>query len=755
MLLLKGWSFILIIENAKEQTLFSSEDENKVLEPEIVEDGVLTSLPLSVQNAIFSQSSAGNGDYDIVPVNEYNQVNQAPNMVMSTSLLSFNAQRLLRTVIGLISDNDKPGKAYTFTIEDYRRLYKLKGYPSNQLLKAGEELGKRFTLRDPANPEEDGVVMGWIDYIRIKEGIVTVRFLPELLRVYQSWRTFSYNLGNTKAFQISYTFSFYEYCLSVLKNNTSVVFYMPLSELWNFFKLENRYKKENGEYEYSNFKRRVLKKIELDINGSDPSVNPCNINIRFKDKKSGRKVVGVTFSVSRVSFDQQAPEKVTNPFYDRLRPDTKTYYDAALAANIDAAEIERSIISYSEEGFRRIMEYNLTKNKDKSSFYWLACIRNGWVDNRSQNRFSFYNINKSVQAELANYNDYNLFVRSLEEPKLVVLFRYIGKVFSKDSPQLGDYMNKKSVKAILNDEGYMIFILEIVKDIVRNESPKEFYDWFIEWEDSRLHHSVISLNNTPVSSSAKSFESPSLLSVPASELDTGNIMESRTSIVSKLESEGITDKKILATLLEHTDEYILANIDYCVKHYRDKRRQSDISGAIISAIKNDYAGYQVELKNKIKKKRNADAEIAEGIAQAAAEADVSAKIGDATEDELKFMLEEFSSSGQERLKAIVEKESERRQREAEIQELRDYFFRLSDMEQADIFITAKTANSAAFKYAKGITSYDSMWDSHALVGFMIKATKDFMKEHPLSKSAGSLEELDARLGEDKKLLEEQ
>ena len=31
---------------------------------------------------------------------------------------------------------------------------------------------------------------------------------------------------------------------------------------------------------------------------------------------------------------------------------------------------------------------------------------------------------------------------------------------------------------------------------------------------------------------------------------------------------------------------------------------------------------------------------------------------------------------------------------------------------------------------------------------MIKATKDFMKEHPLPKSAGSLEELDARLGDE-------
>lgn len=738
----------MIIENTKEQTLFSSDDVDKVFEPEFVEDGVMTSLPLSVQNAIFSQSPAGNGDYNIASVNEYNQVNQAPNMVMSTSLLSFNAQRLLRTVIGLISDNDKPGKAYTFTVEDYRRLYKLKGYPSNQLLKAGEELGQRFTLRDPANPEEDGVVMGWIDYIRIKEGIVTVRFLPELLRVYQSWRTFSYNLGNIKAFQISYTFSFYEYCLSVLKNNTSVVFYMSLSELWNFFKLEDRYKKENGEYEYSNFKRRVLKKIELDINGSDPSVNPCNINIRFKDKKSGRKVVGVTFSVSRVSFDQQAPEKVTNPFYDRLRPDTKTYYDAALAANIDAAEIERSIISYSEEGFRKIMEYNLTKNKNKSSFYWLACIRNGWVDNRSQDRFSFYNINKSVQAELANYNDYNLFVRSLEEPKLVVLFRYIGKVFYKDSPQLGDYMNKKSVKAILADDGYMIFILEIVKDIVRNESPKEFYNWFVEWEDSRLHHSVISLNDTTISSVAESFEPFALPGAPAPESNSENIEEARSSIVLKLESEGITDKKILATLLEHTDEYILANIDYCIKHYRDKRRQSDISGAIISAIKNDYAGYQLGLKNKVQKKRDVDAEIAEAIAQADAEADVSAKTDSATDDELKLMLEEFSSSGQKRLKAIVEKEAGRRQRESEIQKLRDYFFGLSDADQADIFITAKTANSAAFQYAKGITSYDSMWDSRALVGFMIKATKDFIKDHPLPEPAESLEELDARLGKE-------
>lgn len=725
-------------KNSEEQVLFPSADEpSEVLEVEVVDDDSPSSLPASVQNTFLAQNVADNY---IVPVNEYNLVNQSPNMIMTTSLLSFNAQRLLRTVIGLISDNDKPGKVYTFTIEDYKRLYNLKGYPSQQIMRAGVELGQRFKLSDPANPSTDGIVIGWIDSVQVKEGIVTVRFLPELLQLYRSWRTFSYNLGNTKDFQVSYTFSFYEYCLSVLKNNTSVVFYMNLKELWDFFKLGNRYMKNETEYEYSNFKRRVLKKIELDINGSDPAINPCNINLKFKDKKSGKKVVGVTFSVSRVAYDQKAPEKVSNPFYDGLRPDTKAYYDAALSANIDAVEIERSIINYRQEGFRQIMEYNLTKNKDKGSFYWLACLRNGWVDNRSQNRFSFKNIDKSVRLLKEAYQDYDLFVHSLDEAHVTTLFRYVSKVFSKDRPQLSDYMNRTSHENILKEEGYMIFVLEVVKDIVKNESPKEFYDWFIKWENNKVNSSSLRI----LSSSGDGFFAPAL----PEQSDSGIDFDARKEIVSKLESEGITDKKILSELLEHTDDYINANIDYCIRQYRDRKRQADISGAIISAVKDDYAGYQVSLKNKIQKAKSAedaDAEILKGIAQAKAESELSGKVKEVSDDELNLMLEEFASNGEKRLKDIVEKESKKRKKEGEIQELRDYFFRLSEIEQANIFIEAKTANNVAFQYAKGINSYEDMWNSPALNGFIIKATKDFRKNNSLPDGVDSIEKLDAYL----------
>lgn len=732
--------------NNHEQVLFPVMNESadaKVVEAEIVDDGASVSVPASVHNALFSQNIT---DPYIVSVNEYNKVNQSSDMITTTSLLSFNSQRLLRTIIGLIGDNDQPGKVYTFTIDDYKKLYGLKGYPSQQLLKAGEELGKRFTLRDPKNPDSDGMVLGWLDSLQVKEGIVTVRFLPDLLQLYRSWRTFSYNLGNTKAFQVSYTFSFYEYCLSLLKDDMSVVFYMTLEELWKFFQLGDRYiknKKDGGtEYEYSNFKRRVLKKIELDINGSSPEVNPCNINIKFKDKKSGRKVVGVVFSVSRVAFDQKAPEKVSNPFYDMLRPDTKAYYDAALSANIDAVEIERSIANYTESGFRQIMEYNLTKNKDKGPFYWLACLRNGWIDSRSQNRFSFKNIDKSVRIMKEAYQDYDSFVHSLDDTRIVTLFRYISKVFSGDRPQLSDYMNRTSHEKILKEEGYLIFVLEVVRDIVKNESPKEFYNWFVEWENRKLRKSVIMVSK----SDGNGFLSASVPEETVSKIDT----EARKDIIGKLEAEGITDKKILAGILEHTDDYIKANIDYCVRHYRDKKRQADISGAIISAVKNDYAGYKISLKNKVKKAADPDAEIREGVAQAKAESELSDKVKDVSDDELKVLLEEFVSSGNKRLKDIVQKEADHRKKEVELEELHDYFFRLSDVEQATIFLNAKTANGAAFQYAKGIVNYEDMWRSPVLSVFIVKATKEFMNENSRNEKFQSIEELNDSLGGEEK-----
>lgn len=711
-------------------------DSSDVIIPEIVDDSHPKGLSLDKAELLARSAFAEEDEY-VSSLTEYNSVKLVPRIIQTTSVLSVNAQRLLRTVIGLIGDKDKPGKVYTFAISDFMKLYGLSAYPSTQITKAGIELGERFLIPDPENPARDGLVLGWLDTVQVKDGIVTVKFQPDLFKVYKAMKSLSsYNLGNTKDFHLNYTFPFYERCVVELGSDSSVEFYMSLESLWSFFQFDTQYKKKNGDFEYSNFKRRVLKKIEIDINGSDKDKNPCNINISFKERKNGRKVDGVLFSVVRVSFDLQAPEKVSNPFYDKLHPETKILYDAALMANINASDIETAIIRFGEDGFVKTMEYNLTKNKDKGEAYWLACIRNGWQDNSSNNRFSFANIEKSVRFAREAYHDYDLFVRSLDEPHVSKLFRYISKVFGQDKPQLYEYMKRTSQDKILENSGFMIFILEVVGEIMCKESPKEFFGWFVDWENtrrsSRSSSTLFAGSGAPVLPEKKKSAEPVL------------DIRGREKVVALLNSEGINDKTIIASMLEHTDDYISANVEYCVHHYRDKKRQADISGAIIVAVKQDYAGFNAAAARKIKAKKEMEA----AVVEAQKVADFEERKDSIDEDELKLLINDFSENSSKKLRELAKEESERRKRDAEIKELRNYFFGLDDMDRSDVMWIAKDINAAAYEIArKTKRNYDEMWDSPAVVGLLVKATQRYRKQQPKqSKPAGSIEELNERLG---------
>lgn len=95
-----------------------------------------------------------------------------------------------------------------------------------------------------------------------------------------------------------------------------------------------------------------------------------------------------------------------------------------------------------------------------------------------------------------------------------------------------------------------------------------------------------------------------------------NIIEDRpiTTVFTKF---GIA-KTVWPTLLKFSDEHIQANIDYCVTKYQKAKGQRDISGIIVTAIKNDYAHYEINTKEKELEaaKKQFDNDIAKGFQKA-------------------------------------------------------------------------------------------------------------------------------------------
>lgn len=675
----------------KKRRTSKKSDKVKVVEGVIVSDEFDSSSPILTPSDLLTLDSDLSKEV-AAAVDESNSVVIYQKYISITSALNINAQRLLRTVIGLIEDDDKPGKAYTFTVADFAKLYGLNSNPSKQIMVAGKELGKRFIVHDPDDPtKQDGIVIGWIDYLRVRSGIVTVKFQPAMLSVYQSFKTFSYSLGNTKDFSIAYTFSIYEKFITMLGNDTKVTFYMSLPEIWDFLKLDGKYMTSSGAYEYANFKRRVLLRVFADINGNKIDDNPCNINFTFTERKIRKKVIGLEFNVWTV-FSSRIDVKVKNPFYESLRPDTKAYFDAAVEAGIDPIEVERCISNFSEETFGRIMEYNMTTNKNKGVAYWSACIRNGWTDNKSQGRFSFAEIEKNVLFSKEVTATYKAFIFSLDKAQQEVVFGFVSKYLQNSKPQIYEFMRKSNLETMLNNNGFMLFVYEVVSDMVNKKEPEIVYGWYMD------HVMKLSRNTSVPSSKAIEIEEAEIVSLDI----TG-----REAIVSRLKDENIYDKTILRELLAYEDEYIAENIEYCIRNYREKRNQNDISGAIITACKNDYARYKKKAA-KLKEKREAEIKRQEEamLVQKAKEfVDIRNDISDL---ELKEMYETVPKT--EPLYNEVEKEIVSRKNQKENEGLKDYFFSLS-LEEQEAIMDLACEESSFFKMWIGKKTPAEMWCS--------------------------------------------
>lgn len=637
----------------------------------------------------------GRNSIGIMKFDEKSFVNFIPQFISKTSSLSITGQRLFRTILGLIKDEDMPGKTYTFRVSAYRNFFALSTDPSKQLLNAAKMLGTRFVVSDPANPARDGVVIGFIDFFRIKNGIAYVRVQSETHKLLKMLKPYTYSLGYIKKFRQAYSFPMYERCLMALNGERSASFYMSLAELWSFFGFGEHYIRNNGDFEYANFKRRVLKGIVSDINGEEGRT-VCNIHLSFREEKYGTKVIGVYFDVSRVSSEIDRLS-VFNPFYEHLSTVTKGYYDAALNLNIDADEIEKSILQYGEEGFCDVMRYVLKYHVEKGQKYITACIRNGWRDSDDQKRNSFTNLDKIYTLCSDSFRKYADFFKETSPERRTKIFLFICDKFKEEKPQLYYYMKKDSFDSILENEGFLSLVCEAFHDIVRNENPQLYYKWYKEWDSG----SVISFAG-------------------------------RENIISVLAKENIVKTSLVADILKHSDDYILANIKYCNDKYRKLDKSKNISGAIVAAIREDYAGFNLS-----KRIREEEAEKFEQdkIIKASVES-FNRNKDNMSDDELCAVNTEDNSA----LAELVKAEQESRASVAEKAELREYFLRLSEDEQNEIYQMALAGNKFVAERVKSF-SYEEIWDS-VYAGLFVKATKEFLSEHPLPSSSLTLEELD-------------
>ena len=510
--------------------------------------------------------------------------------IETSTNLTLKAQRVLRVVLSLITAKDKENKKYTFNVVDYQKIFNVEEYPIKQLKQAADELMVPREFASEKDPE-GFTKAGLISYINVENGVVTFQIAPPLLPLYQSLKNNNqYMIGYTTDFESSYSFSFYELFLKHVEDNPdqsgSAIVYYTLEKLREWLMLENKYiDKRSGRFDYSSFKRRILTPIMNDINRKEGDRPVCNINVSFTERKVGRSVVGLEFKIWKSNAIIREEPKV-NPYYDNLKPDVKLAYDAILALDILKTEIEYCITKYGEDEFLKIVHY-IKSQAYKGKAYTSLLLRNGFSYTDLNRKVGFSNLSRAYTIsdnDRRLYEETELFLRDIGDIEQNLVLNYIKHELAKE-PYVYQYIMNLSLEEILNTKDVKIFFMERLVDALKGEENKTI---------NKMYHDYFQKKEKEI-----------------------NIIEDR-AITATLTQYGIA-KTVWPTLLQFTDEHIQANIDYCVQKYRKGKGQKDISGVIVTAIKNDYAHYGISTKEKQldDAKHKFDNELADGLRKAA------------------------------------------------------------------------------------------------------------------------------------------
>lgn len=383
--------------------------------------------------------------------------------VLAKNDLNLQAQRLLRTIISLIRPDDAPGKVYTFNLREYANLYGIKGKVNANLINAAKALIVPLEL-----PIDDGYATSYISKIHIRDNEVMISFNEDLLPYYKALNNKQYPLININQFECSYSFQFYDYFILQLGNSAECSIEMSIDYMRDWLCL-------NGKYPmYANFKKRVIEPVMQDLNNKRDD-NSFNLDVRFNEIKSGRKVTGIEFLITKLKGSETKTENQLNIFYNTLHPDTQLAYDQFIKIGISPGLIIKKIKEFGEEKFLKIWYYvrNIEKPEQKNLRYIAACINGGFTSEESETstfKISdiFDGIEKSLiipASELEDIEFVEKFFLSLSELQQEDVFEDV-KDDLKTIPTVYKHISAMSLQKIMNTRGIKNFFFATLTSLV-------------------------------------------------------------------------------------------------------------------------------------------------------------------------------------------------------------------------------------------------------------------------------------------------
>jgi len=214
---------------------------------------------------------------------ERNYSRQSHLIVNSKYALTSGEINLILTLLTAIKKEDKDFKDYEFTLADFNEKTSKKLTSSDLKASIKGLMSKPLEIEEsPTNWE----IFHWFSYFRYRDGLITCRFdkrlKPYLLEIKE--RFIISDLRMILPIRSSYSKRMY----LLLKEYSKIgMRTFNVEELQDILKVPKSFKV------YSEFKKKVLKKANEDINKF------TDLEIDFSERKRGRKVIEVTFTIKK------------------------------------------------------------------------------------------------------------------------------------------------------------------------------------------------------------------------------------------------------------------------------------------------------------------------------------------------------------------------------------------------------------------------------------------------------------------------
>ena len=582
-----------------------------------------------------------------------------------------------------VRPDDAPGRIYTFNLSEYANLYGIKGKVNANLINAAKALIVPIEL-----PIDDGYATSYISKIHIRDNEVMIAFNEDLLPYYKALNNKQYPLININRFECSYSFQFYDYFILQLGNRSECKIEMTIEHMRNWLCLDGKYPM------YANFKKRVIEPVLNDLNNKRND-SSFNLDVRFSEIKSGRKVAAIEFVITKLKGSEVTAENKLNIFYNTLQPDTQLAYDQFIKIGITPGLIIKKIKEYGEEKFLKIWYYvrNIEKPEQKNVRYIAACINGGFTSEETEtNTFKisdiFDGIEKSLIIPVSELEDIEFverFFNSLSDAQKENVFEDV-KDDLKTIPTVYKHISAMTLQKIMDTRGIKNFFFATLTSLVyKQDKYKAMIADFKEFLSDE-------------------------------QKDDLKYKAERKKLLQKLKKLGVGRTGSYLELLENNQEISNARILDALNSYKKEQaagKKLD-AGWLRKLIDEDYHfidhvnEIQAREQDKLREKLNAQKNLDEAMAVIGLRRSsiLSDEIADAEEN--KNEVKEYS--------------------DAEKNELRSYFMDLSFLEKNTIIEELRSRSEILRWKVEQKKGFEDMWDDVSMQILLIKATAKLKSE---------------------------